>query len=114
MPILPLANPAQRVADPIDQDFNAKLNSNMQPETIDLARSPHTMHPVVARMGQTEETHMKFWKPLVLTASLLPLAISSAHADQFVRIRTLSLFLLPQLIAVIGVFVWWKRRADAR
>jgi ABC-type uncharacterized transport system involved in gliding motility auxiliary subunit len=28
----------------------------------------------------------------------------------FLRIRTLSLFVLPQLIAVLGVFVWWSRR----
>jgi ABC-type uncharacterized transport system involved in gliding motility auxiliary subunit len=31
--------------------------------------------------------------------------------EQFLRIRTLSLFVLPQAIAVIGVFVWWSRRS---
>ena len=30
--------------------------------------------------------------------------------DQFIRIRTLSLFLVPQAIAVAGVIVWWRRR----
>jgi len=32
--------------------------------------------------------------------------------EQFLRIRTLSLFVLPELIAVIGVFVWWSRRSQ--
>lgn len=31
-------------------------------------------------------------------------------AEQFQRIRMLSLFVLPQLLAVIGVFTWWSRR----
>ena len=31
-------------------------------------------------------------------------------ADQFLRIRSLSLFVLPEVIAVIGVLVWWSRR----
>ena len=31
-------------------------------------------------------------------------------AEQFLRIRSLSLFVLPEVIAVIGVFVWWSRR----
>jgi len=30
------------------------------------------------------------------------------------RIRFLALFVLPELIAVAGVFVWWRRRAQAR
>ena len=34
-------------------------------------------------------------------------------ADQFLRIRSLSLFVLPEAIAVIGVFVWWSRRRAA-
>jgi ABC-type uncharacterized transport system involved in gliding motility auxiliary subunit len=34
-------------------------------------------------------------------------------ADQFLRIRSLSLFVLPEVIAVIGVFVWWSRRRAA-
>jgi ABC-type uncharacterized transport system involved in gliding motility auxiliary subunit len=33
--------------------------------------------------------------------------------DQFLRIRSLSLFVLPEVIAVIGVFVWWSRRRAA-
>lgn len=31
-------------------------------------------------------------------------------AEQFQRIRMLSLFVLPQLLAVLGVFTWWSRR----
>jgi ABC-type uncharacterized transport system involved in gliding motility auxiliary subunit len=31
-------------------------------------------------------------------------------AEQFTQIRWLSLFVLPQLIAVLGVWVWWNRR----
>ena len=31
--------------------------------------------------------------------------------EQFMRIRTLSLFVLPQVLAVMGVFVWWSRRS---
>jgi ABC-type uncharacterized transport system involved in gliding motility auxiliary subunit len=36
--------------------------------------------------------------------------------EQFDRIRTLSWFLLPEVIAILGVFTWWTRRhpADAR
>ncbi len=34
-------------------------------------------------------------------------------AEDFTRIRTLSLFVLPQAIAVLGVFVWWTRRRTA-
>lgn len=34
-------------------------------------------------------------------------------SEQFLRIRTLSLFALPQALAVIGVFVWWSRRSTA-
>jgi len=34
-------------------------------------------------------------------------------AEQFQRIRMLSLFVLPQLLAVIGVFTWWSRRHKA-
>ena len=30
--------------------------------------------------------------------------------DQFLRIRSLSLFVLPEAIAIIGVIVWWSRR----
>jgi ABC-type uncharacterized transport system involved in gliding motility auxiliary subunit len=37
-------------------------------------------------------------------------------AEQFATIRSTSLFLLPEAIAVLGVFTWWSRRhpADAR
>lgn len=31
-------------------------------------------------------------------------------AEQFTTIRSLSLFVLPELIAVVGVWVWWSRR----
>jgi ABC-type uncharacterized transport system involved in gliding motility auxiliary subunit len=31
-------------------------------------------------------------------------------SEQFLRIRTLSLFVLPEAIAVIGVLIWWSRR----
>lgn len=34
-------------------------------------------------------------------------------AAQFDTIRTASLFVLPELIAVIGVFTWWSRRNPA-
>lgn len=35
--------------------------------------------------------------------------------EQFLQIRYLSLFVLPQVIAVIGVFAWWlRRRAPGR
>lgn len=30
--------------------------------------------------------------------------------EQFLRIRSLSLFVLPEVIAIIGVVVWWTRR----
>lgn len=31
-------------------------------------------------------------------------------ADQFNQVRALSLFVLPELIAVLGVWAWWSRR----
>ena len=31
-------------------------------------------------------------------------------ADEFRNIRSASLFVLPELIAVLGVFTWWSRR----
>ncbi|HKA13632.1 MAG TPA: Gldg family protein, partial [Myxococcota bacterium] len=34
-------------------------------------------------------------------------------ADQFHAIRSASLFVLPELIAVLGVFTWWSRRNPA-
>ena len=34
--------------------------------------------------------------------------------EQFHSIRSLSLFVLPEAIAVIGVFVWWTRRHPTR
>jgi ABC-type uncharacterized transport system involved in gliding motility auxiliary subunit len=33
--------------------------------------------------------------------------------EQFYRIRSISLFLLPEAIAVLGVFTWWSRRHPA-
>jgi ABC-type uncharacterized transport system involved in gliding motility auxiliary subunit len=35
-------------------------------------------------------------------------------AEQFRTIRMLSLFVLPEVIAVLGVFTWWSRRNPAR
>jgi ABC-type uncharacterized transport system involved in gliding motility auxiliary subunit len=36
-------------------------------------------------------------------------------SEQFMQIRYLSLFVLPQLIATVGVFAWWwRRRAPGR
>lgn len=35
-------------------------------------------------------------------------------ADQFRTIRMLSLFMLPEAIAVLGVLTWWSRRHPAR
>jgi ABC-type uncharacterized transport system involved in gliding motility auxiliary subunit len=32
--------------------------------------------------------------------------------EQFARMRTLSLFVLPESIAVLGVFAWWTRRSS--
>jgi ABC-type uncharacterized transport system involved in gliding motility auxiliary subunit len=34
--------------------------------------------------------------------------------EQFLRIRTLSLFAIPQVLALAGVFVWWSRRSVPR
>jgi hypothetical protein len=31
-------------------------------------------------------------------------------AEQFHTIRSASLFILPEAIAVLGVFTWWSRR----
>jgi ABC-type uncharacterized transport system involved in gliding motility auxiliary subunit len=31
-------------------------------------------------------------------------------SEQFTSIRSLALFVLPELIAVVGVWVWWSRR----
>jgi ABC-type uncharacterized transport system involved in gliding motility auxiliary subunit len=33
--------------------------------------------------------------------------------EQFMNIRTLSLFVLPEAIAVLGVVTWWRRRYEA-
>jgi ABC-type uncharacterized transport system involved in gliding motility auxiliary subunit len=30
--------------------------------------------------------------------------------EQFMTIRSLSLFVLPEAIAVLGVVTWWRRR----
>jgi ABC-type uncharacterized transport system involved in gliding motility auxiliary subunit len=35
-------------------------------------------------------------------------------AEQFRTIRSLSLFVMPELIAVLGVFTWWSRRHPSR
>jgi ABC-type uncharacterized transport system involved in gliding motility auxiliary subunit len=34
-------------------------------------------------------------------------------SEQFRTIRTMSLFVLPEAIAVLGVFTWWSRRNTA-
>ena len=34
--------------------------------------------------------------------------------SEFRNLRSLSLFVIPQLIAVLGVFTWWSRRNPAR
>ena len=34
-------------------------------------------------------------------------------AEEFERIRLLSLFVLPEALAVLGVFTWWSRRRTA-
>jgi ABC-type uncharacterized transport system involved in gliding motility auxiliary subunit len=44
-------------------------------------------------------------RPAASRASRLTLS-----AEQFTQIRSLSLFVLPQLIAVLGVWAWWSRR----
>ncbi|NNL87370.1 MAG: GldG family protein [Myxococcales bacterium] len=46
-------------------------------------------------------------RPAATRASRLAL-----NTEQFMRLRMLSLFVLPQLIAALGVFVWWWRRRD--
>ena len=35
-------------------------------------------------------------------------------SEQFTQLRFLSLFALPEAIAVLGVLVWWRRRSRAR
>jgi ABC-type uncharacterized transport system involved in gliding motility auxiliary subunit len=44
-------------------------------------------------------------RPPSSRASRLTLSI-----EQFSQIRALSLFVLPELIAVVGVLAWWSRR----
>ena len=46
-------------------------------------------------------------RPATTRASRLAL-----NTEQFMRLRMLSLFVLPQIIAALGVFVWWWRRRD--
>lgn len=53
-------------------------------------------------MGDVEAISIR---PTISRASRFAL-----RADEFMRIRTLSLFVLPQAIAIAGVFVWWSRR----
>ena len=45
-------------------------------------------------------------RPAVSRASRFQLS-----QEQFLQIRTLSIFVLPQLLAVLGVIVWWTRRS---
>ncbi len=44
-------------------------------------------------------------RPAISRASRFQLS-----TEQFMEIRTLSLFLLPEAIAVLGVITWWRRR----
>ncbi len=46
-------------------------------------------------------------RPATARASRLAL-----NTEEFMRLRVLSLFVLPEIIAVIGVFVWWWRRRE--
>ncbi|MBW2268438.1 MAG: Gldg family protein [Deltaproteobacteria bacterium] len=57
-------------------------------------------------MGDVEAISIR---PSISRASRFQLS-----AEQFVRIRTLSLFVLPELLAIIGIWVWWSRRSEAR
>ena len=53
-------------------------------------------------MGDVEAISIR---PTISRASRFALS-----AEEFMRIRTLALFALPQAIAILGVFVWWTRR----
>jgi ABC-type uncharacterized transport system involved in gliding motility auxiliary subunit len=53
-------------------------------------------------MGDVEAISIR---PNLSRASRFQLSI-----DQFQTIRSLSLFVLPEAIAVLGVYVWWSRR----
>ncbi len=44
-------------------------------------------------------------RPRVARASSLRLS-----NEEFLRLRSLSLFVLPEAVAIVGVFVWWSRR----
>jgi ABC-type uncharacterized transport system involved in gliding motility auxiliary subunit len=44
-------------------------------------------------------------RPVRSRASRLTLS-----AEQFTQIRSIALFVLPELIAVLGVWAWWSRR----
>jgi ABC-type uncharacterized transport system involved in gliding motility auxiliary subunit len=46
-------------------------------------------------------------RPATARASRLAL-----NTEEFMRLRLLSLFVLPEIIAIIGVFVWWWRRRE--
>jgi ABC-type uncharacterized transport system involved in gliding motility auxiliary subunit len=54
-------------------------------------------------MGDVEAISIR---PAVSRASRFQLS-----QEQFLQIRTLSIFVLPQLLAVLGVIVWWTRRS---
>jgi len=53
-------------------------------------------------MGDVEAISIR---PSISRASRFQLS-----AEEFMRIRSLSLFVLPQAIAIVGVCVWWSRR----
>lgn len=57
-------------------------------------------------MGDVEAISIR---PVLSRASRFQLSTA-----QFMRIRTLSLFVLPQALALVGVFVWWTRRSAPR
>ena len=46
-------------------------------------------------------------RPATARASRLAL-----NTEEFMRLRVLSLFVLPEIIAGLGVFVWWWRRRE--
>lgn len=47
-------------------------------------------------------------RPATARASRLAL-----NTEEFMRLRVLSLFVLPEIIAALGVFVWWWRRRES-
>jgi len=63
------------------------------------------LNSVAWLMGDVEQISLR---PHVSRASRFQM-----DATQFRRIQYLSLFVLPEAIAVLGVFAWWRRRAPS-